>query len=67
METSVNNLERCAISVKEAAVMFGVSPRTVWRMIADRELTPVRFRRCTRLLLAEVTKYLNGGSKLGAL
>jgi excisionase family DNA binding protein len=67
METSDTNLQTFAITVKDAAVMLGVSPRTVWRMIADGQLKVVRMRRCTRLLLAEVTKCLNGGCKVGAL
>jgi excisionase family DNA binding protein len=67
METSETNLQRCAISVKDAAVMLGISPRTVWRMIADGQLTPVRFRHCTRLLLSQVSSYLNGNGKVGGV
>jgi excisionase family DNA binding protein len=47
------------VRVPQAAVMLSVSTRTIWRMIAEGQLKPVRFRRCTRLLLADVTKYLN--------
>jgi excisionase family DNA binding protein len=67
METSETNLQKCAISVKDAAVMLGISPRTVWRMIADGQLTPVRFRRCTRLSLAQILSYLQGGGKVGGV
>jgi excisionase family DNA binding protein len=59
--------ENGLLRVSEAAAMLRVSSRTIWRMIADGQLTPVRVRRCTRLLLAEVSKYLNGGNKAGAL
>ena len=48
------------IRVGQAAAMLSVSTRTVWRMIADGQLTAVRFRRCTRVALAEVQKYVQG-------
>jgi len=67
METKENNLQESAISVKDAAVILGVSPRTVWRMIADKELTACRFRRCTRLLLSQVMGYLKGNGKVGGV
>jgi excisionase family DNA binding protein len=68
METN-NNSEHAAslLQVKQVAAMLGVSQRTVWRMIADGQLKAVRVRRCTRLLLAEVMEYMNGGSKVGCL
>jgi excisionase family DNA binding protein len=61
-ESSINGNASGAALVKvtEAARMLCVSPRTVWRMIAEGELTPVRFRRCTRVALVEVQKYLHG-------
>lgn len=43
-----------AVTVKVAADLLGVSVRTVWRMIADGQLHAVRYRRCTRLSVAEV-------------
>jgi excisionase family DNA binding protein len=67
METNETNLEECGISVKSAAVILGVSPRTVWRMIADHELTAHRFRRCTRLLRSQVMSRLQGGAKVGGV
>jgi excisionase family DNA binding protein len=42
------------IAVKQAAQLLSVSTRTVWRMIADGELTRVRVRSCTRLLKEEI-------------
>jgi hypothetical protein len=36
-------------------------------MIADKQLTPVRFRRCTRLSLVQVFSYLQGSGKVGVL
>jgi excisionase family DNA binding protein len=47
-----------AVCVKKAATILGVSTRTVWRMIAAGELSPIRIRGCTRLLLAQVLSYL---------
>jgi excisionase family DNA binding protein len=53
------------VKVSEAARMLGVSSRTVWRMIADGELTVCRVRSCTRLSLAQVSSYLRGNGKVG--
>jgi excisionase family DNA binding protein len=52
------------LTVGEAAEKLHVSTRTVWRMIADRQLTPCRFRRCTRLWLAQVLSYLKGNGRI---
>ena len=55
------------VCVKKAAATLGVSPRTIWRMIADKQLTAVRFRRCPRLSLAQVLRCLNGNGKAGGV
>jgi excisionase family DNA binding protein len=55
------------IRVNEAAVMSKVSPRTIWRMIADGQLKAYRFRRCTRLLRSQVLSYLKGNGKVGGV
>jgi excisionase family DNA binding protein len=55
------------LRVKEAAAKLAVSPRTVWRMIAAKSLKVVRIRGCTRVLLAEVAKYMSGGNPVGCL
>jgi excisionase family DNA binding protein len=55
------------LPVKEAAKMLSVSPRTIWRMIADGQLTVVRIRRCTRVSLLQVLSYLRGGGKAGCV
>ena len=49
-----------AVRVSRAAALLDVSTRTIWRMIADGQLTPVRARGCTRVALQEVGKYLKG-------
>ena len=53
--------------VNEAAAMSKVSQRTIWRMIADGQLTAYRFRRCTRLLRSQVLGYLKGNGKVGGV
>jgi excisionase family DNA binding protein len=55
------------LRVKEAAARLAVSPRTVWRMIAAKTLKPVHVRGCTRVLLTDVAKFLNGLSLSGCL
>ena len=67
METSETNLQRCSVSVKDAAVTLGVSQRTIWRMIADSQLTALRIRGCTRLSLSQVLGYLKGNGKVGGV
>jgi len=56
-----------SLRVKEAAAILKISPRTVWRMIADGQLTAYRFRRCTRVLLSQVMSYLKGNGKVGGI
>jgi excisionase family DNA binding protein len=52
------------ISINEAATRLGVSRRTVWRMMADEQLTPCHIRGCTRLSLAQVLSYLKGNGDI---
>jgi len=54
-----------SLRVKEAAAILKVNPRTVWRMIADGQLTACRFRRCTRLMRSQVLGFLKGNGKIG--
>jgi excisionase family DNA binding protein len=55
------------VRVKRAAVLLGVSPRTVWRMIAENQLKAVHVRRCTCVLMSELTRFIQGGNKVGCL
>jgi excisionase family DNA binding protein len=45
------------VQVKRAAALLGVSPRTIWRMIADGQLQKICVRGCTRVLLADVLNF----------
>jgi excisionase family DNA binding protein len=56
-----------SLRVKDAAAILKVNPRTVWRMIADGQLTAIRFRRCTRLIRSQVMGYLKGNGKVGGV
>jgi excisionase family DNA binding protein len=56
-----------SLRVKEAAKILNISQRTVWRMIADGQLTASRIRRCTRLLRSQVLGYLKGNGKVGGV
>ena len=56
-----------SLRVREAAAILKVHPRTIWRMIADGQLTVCRFRRCTRLLRSQVLSVLKGNGKVGGL
>ncbi len=53
------------VRVRDAAEILGVSVRTVWRMFSDGQLTPVRFRRCTRVLASEIAARMKVGGKVG--
>ena len=55
------------VKVTDAARMLGVSSRTVWRMIADGQLTVCRVRSCTRLSLTQVSSYLQVKGKVGVV
>jgi len=64
-ENSSPGLDDEFLRVKEAAAIAKLSPRTVWRMIADRELTAYRFRRCTRVLRSQVMGCVKANGKIG--
>jgi excisionase family DNA binding protein len=55
------------LRVKDAAAIGKTSSRTIWRMIADGQLTAYRFRRCTRLLRSQVLGYFKGNGKVGGV
>ena len=60
-EETKNQSEGALLRVKRAAELLDVSPRTVWRMIAEGQLKSVRFRHCTRISSVEVLTLLHGG------
>jgi excisionase family DNA binding protein len=55
------------LRINEAAAICHASPRTIWRMIADGQLTAYRFRRCTRLLKSQVLSFVKGNGKVGCV
>ena len=62
LSTDVDAKNAGLLPVKEAARKLSVSPRTIWRMIADGQLIAVRIRRCTRLRKAEIESCLARGN-----
>jgi len=66
-ETNNLGLNDESLRVKDAAAILKVNPRTVWRMIADGQLTACRFRRCTRLIRSQVMGYLKANGKVGCV
>jgi excisionase family DNA binding protein len=52
-----NENQNGLVRVKQAAVLLGVSPRSVWRMLADGQLRKICVRGCTCLLRAEVENF----------
>jgi excisionase family DNA binding protein len=64
-ETELNT--EALVKVSEAAKLLCISPRTVWRMMAEGQLTPVRFRHCTRVAASQLLVLLKGGNKVGCL
>jgi excisionase family DNA binding protein len=60
-EAPNNEQQFGTMRVKQAAVMLSVSTRTIWRMFTDGQLTRIKYRRCTRVALAEVHKHLQLG------
>jgi excisionase family DNA binding protein len=55
------------LKVPGAAAMLGVSPRTIWRMIADGQLKAVHIRGCTRLYLRSVNEYVKQSEQAGCV
>lgn len=50
------------LRVSAVAKRLDVTPRYVWRLIAERKLAAVKLGpRCTRVALSEVTRFLTGG------
>jgi excisionase family DNA binding protein len=52
-------LEERLMKVDEVAFMLGVSPRSIWRLIASGEFpNRVKIRRCVRLPGCDIQAYL---------
>jgi excisionase family DNA binding protein len=59
--------ERKLLRVHEAAQRLNVSIRTIWRMIAAKELHAVRIRGCTRVVPTQVMHLTSGTEPMGGL
>ena len=55
------------VKIQDVSRFLGISPRTVWRMIAEGQLQAVWIRRCTRVSRREVEALSNGDKKAGLL
>lgn len=55
------------LQVKQVAAVLGVSPRTVWRMIADHQLRAIRVRGCTRVESVSVQEYVRRNEQVRSL
>ena len=54
---------RLLVSVKEAAEMLSVCPRTIYTLIALGRLDLVKIGRATRLKLTDLERYIDKNSK----
>lgn len=57
------NVERAALSVRETAQRLGVSPHTVWRLIAEGEIRSIRARHRVLIPVSSLEKLLAGDAK----
>lgn len=56
-------LQTYAVTTKQAAEILGVSERSIWNLIHDKQLPIVKINRATRLLTDELVAFLkNGGT-----
>jgi excisionase family DNA binding protein len=61
MKKPVNNvsLQPLVVSVLDAAILLDVSKKTVWRMIAAREIETVTVGATRKIRIAEIERYLD--------
>ena len=57
--------EPMALTYDEAGRAMGVSPRTVWGLVASGKLRAVRIGRCVRIARAELERFLAAGQEGG--
>jgi len=57
--------EPLTYSVEETALVLGISPPTVYRLVARRVLRPLPGLRHKRISKRQVHAYVNGGLSLG--
>ena len=61
MEFGSSTSQQQLLTVEEVAHVLGVSKRTVWRLIAGRELDTVRIGRCVRIKALSVYRLVERG------
>ena len=61
--SQINQTERRALSIKEAAQSCGLSRATVYRLIADGKLTTLKIGSRRIVTVAALDALLNGGAK----
>jgi excisionase family DNA binding protein len=66
MELNNNNNEDATrlLYVPEAAAILRLSPRTVWRMIAEGELKAVHYHRTTFVYRRDVLEYIKRNERV---
>lgn len=47
------------VSAKEAARLLGIGRTTLYELMADGSITPVRIRRCVRFTLGELERFVD--------
>ena len=55
------------LRISEAALVLGVSQRTVWRMVAEGQLKAVHVRGCTRIYRSSLDEYLKKNERVGCV
>jgi excisionase family DNA binding protein len=59
MMTETKTIDRLALTYREASDALGVSERTVWSLVASKQLRAARIGRCVRIPRAELERFLS--------
>ena len=59
MHQETKTIDRMSLSIPEFAERHGMSTATIWRRIAEGELTVFKTGRLTRILVEEEDRWLN--------
>lgn len=50
--------ESALLKIEQAAKYLAISRRTLWTLIADKEIPSIRFRRTTRIARADLDQFI---------